>query len=87
LDAWAWESHDHAVEIAYGALSKPFPVEPDVPVSRCADNTNVGQRMLHKHFVIATAYQDQAGAVVDERLAQAGIRLAMILNEAAKNGL
>jgi hypothetical protein len=87
LDAWAWESHDHAVEIAYGALSKPFPVEPDVPVSRCADNNNIGQRMLHKHFVIATAYQDQAGAVVDERLAQAGIRLAMILNEAAKNGL
>jgi hypothetical protein len=87
LDAWAWESHDHAVETAYGALSKPFPVEPDVPVSNCADDNNIGQRMLHKHFVIASVYREQAAPVVEERLAQAGIRLAMILNEAAKAGL
>jgi hypothetical protein len=32
-------------------------------------------------------YRDQAAAVVEERLAQAGIRLAMILNDAAKAGL
>jgi S1/P1 Nuclease len=87
LENWAWESHQHAADTAYGALGTPIAVEPDVPVNSCADDNNIGQRMLHKHFVIATAYQDQAGAVVDERLAQAGIRLAMILNEAAKNGL
>ena len=87
LEAWAWESHDHAVETAYGALSKPFPVEPDVPVSSCADDNHIGQRMLHKHFVIGTVHRDQAASVVEERLAQAGIRLAMILNEAAKAGL
>ena len=87
LEAWAWESHDHAVATAYGALSKPFPLEPDVPVSSCADDNNIGQRMLHKHFVIGPPYRDQAGPVVEERLAQAGIRLAMILNEAAKTGL
>jgi hypothetical protein len=86
LDAWAWESHDHAVDTAYGAFGKPFPVEPDVPINTCADNNNIGQRMLHKHLVIGVPYRDQAGAVVEERLAQAGIRLAMILNDATKAG-
>jgi hypothetical protein len=56
-------------------------------VNSCADDNNIGQRMLHEHFVIGPPYRDQAGAVVEERLAQAGIRLAMILNEAAKPGL
>jgi hypothetical protein len=87
LDAWAWESHDHAVETAYGAFSKSIPVEPDVPVNACTDDNNIGQRMLHKHLVIGQAYRDQAASVVEERLAQAGIRLAMILNDAAKIGL
>jgi hypothetical protein len=86
-EAWAWESHDHALETAYGALGKPIAVEPDVPVNSCADNNNIGERMLHKHLVIGTAYRDQAASVVEERLAQAGIRLAMILNDAAKAGL
>jgi hypothetical protein len=84
LDAWAWESHDHAVETAYGAFNKPIPVEPDMPVNSCADDNNIGQRMLHKHLFVGAAYRDQAGSVVEERLAQAGIRLAMILNDAAK---
>ena len=87
LEVWAWESHDHAAETAYGAFSPPIPVEPNVPVNSCTDNNNIGQRMLHKHLVIGPAYQDQAASVAEERLAQAGIRLAMILNEAAKNGL
>jgi hypothetical protein len=87
LEAWAWESHDHAAETAYGAFSPPIPVEPNVPVNSCADDNNIGQRMLHKHLVIGPAYRDQAASVVEERLAQAGIRLAMILNEVAKSGL
>jgi hypothetical protein len=87
LEAWAWESHDHALETAYGAFGKPIAVEPDVPVNSCADDNNIGERMLHKHLVIGTAYRDQAASVVEERLAQAGIRLAMILNDAAKAGL
>jgi S1/P1 Nuclease len=75
------------VETAYGAFSKPITVEPDVPVNTCADDNNIGQRMLHKHLVIGAAYRDQAASVVEERLAQAGIRLAMILNDAAKASL
>ena len=87
LDAWAWESHHSAVKTAYGALSEAIPFEPVVPVNTCADNNNIGQRMLGKHLVIGLAYRDQAASVVEQGLAQAGIRLAMILNEAAKAGL
>jgi hypothetical protein len=87
LDNWAWESHQHAADTAYGALGTPIAVEPDMPVNSCADDNNIGQRMLHKHIVVGMAYRDQAGSVAEERLAQAGIRLAMILNEAAKGGL
>jgi hypothetical protein len=87
LERWAWESHDHAVETAYGALGTAVAVEPDVPVKSCADDNNIGQRMLHKHIVVNATYRDQAASVAEERLAQAGIRLAMILNDAAKGGL
>jgi hypothetical protein len=84
LEDWAWESHDHAEETTYGALAKKIPIEKDVPVNACTDNNQIGDRMQHKHIAIGQAYQDEAASVVDERLAQAGIRLAMILNEAAK---
>ena len=87
LDAWAWEGHEHAIDNAYGALGVPIADEPDPPVNSCADNNNIGQRMLHKHIVIGSVYEGQAESVAEERIAQAGIRLAMILNDAAKGGL
>jgi hypothetical protein len=87
LETWAWEGHQFAKTSAYSALGKPITPEPDVPVNSCADNNNIGQRMLNKHFGVAAVYQHKAAAVVEERLAQAGIRLAMILNDAAKTGL
>ncbi|GAC1684126.1 MAG: hypothetical protein PVS2B2_23200 [Candidatus Acidiferrum sp.] len=85
LNTWTLEGHAHAVDTAYGALPVKITAEPDVPVKTCADDNNIGQRMLHKHIVVGANYQDVAAQVVEERLAQAGIRLAMILNEAAKN--
>jgi hypothetical protein len=87
LENWAWESHEHAAETAYGALGTPIGVEPEVAVKSCADDNNIGERMLQKRIVVGAMYRDQAGLVAEERLAQAGIRLAMILNEAAKEGL
>ena len=84
LESWAWEGHEHAVDTAYGDLPRRIAAEPRVEVRSCADNNNIGQRMLHKHIVLSQAYQDDAVSVVEERLAQAGIRLAMILNDAAK---
>lgn len=82
-DDWAWESHEHAEETAYGALPKKVPIFPDVEMEDCASNNHFAQRMLHRHIVLGQAYQDEAGDVVEERLARAGYRLAMILNEAA----
>ena len=84
LETWAWDGHQHAADTAYGALQVKIPVEPVVPISACKDDNNVGDRMLNLHEVVGSKYLNAAGAVIEERLAQAGIRLAMILNEAAK---
>lgn len=84
LDDWAWESHDAAETVAYGALSPKVAIEPNVPVHSCADDNNIGERLLAQHITAGEAYQEQAGPVVERRIAQAGVRLAMILNEAAK---
>jgi hypothetical protein len=54
-------------------------------VHSCTDDNNIGERMLQMHFYAGQNYQEIAGPVVEERLALAGVRLAMILNEAAKS--
>jgi hypothetical protein len=82
VDDWAWESYDYAESIVYGALVPAVPVETAAPVHSCADANHIGERMLHLHFFAGQNYQDAAGPVVEERIAQAGTRLAMILNEA-----
>ena len=63
----------------------PHAAEPTgVTVKSCADDNNIGDRMLHKHIAVGMTYQDTSQSVIAERLARAGIRLAMILNDAAK---
>jgi hypothetical protein len=84
VDDWAWESHDLAESVAYGNLVPNDPIEPPVPVHSCTDDNNVGERMFNLHFSVGAIYQDAAAPVVEKRIAQAGIRLAMILNEALK---
>ncbi|HEY1483025.1 MAG TPA: S1/P1 nuclease [Candidatus Acidoferrum sp.] len=85
LDDWAWESHNVAESYVYGELVPAMAVEPPVPVHSCTDDNNIGERMLQMHFYAGQNYQEIAGPVVEERLALAGVRLAMILNEAAKS--
>ena len=82
VDDWAWESHDFAESIVYGALVPAVPTEVPSEVGNCADADHVGERMMHLHLVAGQSYQDAAGPVVEERLAEAGTRLAMILNDA-----
>jgi hypothetical protein len=87
VDDWAWESHDYAVSAVYAALVPPIPVEASaVAVHSCSDANNVGERFLRIHAVAGASYQELAGAVVEERIAQAGVRLAMMINEAANSG-
>ena len=84
VDDWAWESHDLAESVVYGNLVPTDPIEPPAPVHSCTDASNVGERMFNRHFFIGAIYQEAAAPVVEKRIAQAGIRLAMILNEALK---
>lgn len=83
VDDWAWESHDLADSIVYGALIPTVPVETPAPVHSCTDANNIGERMLRLHLFAGEAYQQAAAPIVEERLAQAGLRLALILNDAA----
>ena len=59
-------------------------IEPDVPVHSCTDDNNIGGRLLQEHIAADEAYQAEAAPVVERRIAQAGVRLAMILNDAAR---
>ena len=83
INGWAWESHDAANQVAYGAFSTAIAPEAPVAIKTCADDNDIAGRMLKKHLVAGDAYQAAAAPVVEERIAQAGIRLAMILNSAA----
>jgi hypothetical protein len=84
-DDWAWESHDFAESIVYGALVPKVPVETPAPVHSCFDADNIGERMMHLNLSAGQNYQEAAAPVVRQRIAQAGVRLAMILNEAASS--
>lgn len=84
LDAWAWESHDLAESVAYAELTPKVLVETPAPVHTCADANNIGERMTQLHLAAGQSYQDAAAPVVEEQLARAGVRLALLLNDAAK---
>jgi len=87
IDDWAIDSHQHAEDISYGDLPNLVAIDkhPDADVQKCSDNRRIGNRMLHKHIVVGQPYQDEVSGVIDERLAMAGLRLAMILNDIAAN--
>jgi hypothetical protein len=82
VEDWAWESHDQAESIAYGELVPKVPIEAPVATRTCADAGHIGDRMLALHLFAGEPYQAKAAPLVEERIAQAGLRLAMILNEA-----
>ena len=85
VDEWAWESHDLAETVSYGQLSPKIPVERPTPAHACSDADNIGNRMMELHVSAGAAYQSAAAPVVEQRLEQAGVRLALMLNEAAKS--
>jgi hypothetical protein len=84
LEAWAWEGHLSAVATSYGKLPVKIAVEPNVAVDKCTDDNNIGKRMLALDENATQAYQTASTAVIEKRMVQAGVRLAMILNNAAK---
>jgi hypothetical protein len=84
VDNWAWESHERAETVVYGGFTEKIGIEPDVKLKSCAENNHVGKRMFEKHLAVDDAYQAKASKAVEDGLWEAGIRLAMILNDAAK---
>jgi len=84
VDEWVWEGFDFAESTVYGNLTPKIAVEPNVPVHSCSDDDNVGERLLHQNITAGEVYQEKAAPVAEKRIAEAGVRLAMILNDAAK---
>jgi len=80
LDAWAWESYQLAAKDAYGKLPVRIAVETPQPVTSCTDDNHIAERMLKLNERLTDTYQNIAAPVVRQRLAQAGARLALLLN-------
>jgi hypothetical protein len=80
LEAWAWEAHQLAETVSYRRLPDPIPVERPEPVSECTADHHVSQRMLKLHEQVSTQYVHAVAPALDEQIAKAGVRLAMILN-------
>jgi hypothetical protein len=81
LNAWAWESHELAVNVSYGKLSRSVSVETPETVATCKDDNNISARMKRLHERIGQQYLNAADPVIREQLAKAGTRLAMLLNQ------
>jgi hypothetical protein len=84
VDTWAWESHERAETAVYNAFPEKIGIEPDMKLKSCAENNHMGKRMFEKHLAVGETYQSNAAKVAETALAEAGVRLAMILNDAAK---
>jgi hypothetical protein len=78
--AWAWEGHALADSVAYGRLPRAIPVAQPRPVSSCAGDHHVSERMLDYHEDLGAAYEAAAAPMVQLQLAKAGARLAAVLN-------
>jgi hypothetical protein len=81
IEEWAWQSHDLAESVTYAKLEPQVPVETPTSVHSCSDDNSIGERMLRLHLIAAERYQEAAAPVVERQLAEAGVRLAMILND------
>jgi hypothetical protein len=81
IDGWAWESYQLAVKNVYDKLPVRIPVETAQPVMSCADDNHVSARMLKLNEHLVEPYQKMAAAIVRARLARAGARLALLLNQ------
>jgi hypothetical protein len=81
IDSWARESFQIAQKQAYGKLPVRVPVETPQPITSCADDNHVSARMLKLDERLGEPYQSIAVPVARQRLAQAGARLALLLNQ------
>lgn len=83
VDDWVWEGFALAESVVYGELTPKIGIEPNVPVHSCADDNNIGDRLFRQKIAAGEPYQERAVPVIEKRLVEGGVRLAMMLNEAA----
>jgi hypothetical protein len=81
VNEWAWESYQIAATIAYGKLPTTIPVETPQPIKSCAEDNHVASRMLKLNERLEQPYQDIAAPVIQQQIAKAGARLALLLNQ------
>jgi hypothetical protein len=81
VNGWAWESYELAEKIVYGKLPVRIPIESPQPVKSCADDSHISARMLKLNERLEQPYQDAAAPVVQQQIAKAGARLALVLNQ------
>ena len=79
--AWVAESYQLASKNVYGRLPVQISVENPQAITSCADDNHVSERMLKLNEQLGEPYQSMAVPIVRQRLAQAGARLAMLLNQ------
>jgi hypothetical protein len=80
IDAWTWESHQIAQQIAYGSLPVKVPVEEPGEVKTCSADNHVSERLFKLHEQLGVSYDAAADAAIQEQLTKAGVRLADVLN-------
>jgi hypothetical protein len=81
VENWAWESHELADSVVYAKLPVAVPVEKPQPVKSCADDNHVSMRMLKLHEQVSQPYLGAVAPIINEQIAKAGVRLAMVLNQ------
>lgn len=78
VEPWAWEVHKIGVDVTYGKLLPPVPVEPADAVTDCAAET---AKVRALNIVIGKDYRGSAMQAIEPLLAKAGYRLAALLNQ------
>jgi hypothetical protein len=81
VNVWALESYRLAEKEAYGKLPVRIAAETPQLVATCTDDNHISARMLKLDERLTDPYQNLAVPIVRERLAQAGARLALLLNQ------
>ena len=81
VNSWAWESYRLAQKKVYGKLPVRVPVETPKPIKSCADDDHISTRMLELNERLEQPYQNVAAPVVQQQVAKAGARLALLLNQ------
>jgi hypothetical protein len=78
LDRWAWEVHEVGERITYGELRPRIPIETSDASGDC---TAESAKVRALNIVIGKDYERNAMESVEQLLAQAGYRLAGLLNQ------